>query len=217
VCFLISGPITKIMQSDNLSYFNLMEVLNEKKTILEGWTFKSTSSTGPSLSDYLESTKTGSFGAFKINPGDRQRISNDCHQHIARLLKELARRFPPSDVQESLSILFDPQYLIQHKKDLASNEYGRSALDLLRKKYKKFLGFDSTAVRNEWESFKASLNDYATNLPPNCPVKEFWKNLVKLKQSTNCFFADQHKNILLLLNVYLISPTNSAECERGVC
>lgn len=205
------------MQSDHLSYFNLIEVLNEKKSILEGWTFKSASATGPSLSDYLESTKTGSFGAFKINLGDRQRISNDCHQHIGRLLKELARRFPPSDVQESLSILFDPQYLIQHKKDITSNEYGRSALDFLRKKYKTLVGFDPNAVRNEWESLKASFIDYANNLPPNCSVKEFWKNLVKLKQSTNCFFDDQHKNILLLLNVYLISPTNSAECERGVC
>ncbi|CAF2991799.1 unnamed protein product [Rotaria sp. Silwood2] len=211
----ILGPITKLMQNDQLSYFNLMEMIKEKKNILRGWTFQSTSATGPALSDYLESTKNGSFGAFKVNLGDRKKIFNSCREHINRLLEELARRFQPSLIQENLSILFDPQYLFQHKKDINSNEYGRSALDFLRKKYKNFVDFDFNSVRNEWESLKASLYDYVNSLPTDYSVKDFWKSYILQKQLMNNGFYYEFKNILLLLNVYLISPTNSTECERG--
>ena len=204
------------MQSDHLSYLNLMEMIQEKRTILEGWTFRSFSTVGPSLSDYVESTKTGVFGAFDIDLGDRQKFLNDSHQHIDRLLREIARRFPSCAVQENLSMLFDPQYLIQHKNKINSNEFGRSALTFLRKKYKNLLGFDHTSVGNEWESMKVSLHDYVNNLSTNNSVKMFWKNFILLKQSTISLFREQYKNISILLNVFLISPTNSAECERGV-
>ncbi len=194
-----------------------MRMIQEKVNILKSWTFQSSSANGPSLFDYLESTKNGTFGAFKINLGDRQKFSNDCRKHIDRLLEELSKRFAPSIIQENLSILFDPQYLIQHKKNISSTEYGRGAIDFLRKKYKNFVGFDSTSVRNEWDSLKPALSDYVNTLPTDCAAKEFWKSFLLLKQTTNILFDDHHKNILLLLNIYLISPTNSAECERGVC
>ncbi|CAF2094261.1 unnamed protein product [Rotaria magnacalcarata] len=129
----VLGPITKMMQNDHLSYFNLMEMLKEKKAILCGWTFESASDTGPVLCDYLESSKNGLFGAFKITLGDRKKILYNCREHINRLLQELARRFPRSVLQESFSVLFDPDYLVQHKEQISSNEYGRSALNVLRK------------------------------------------------------------------------------------
>ncbi|CAF4195506.1 unnamed protein product, partial [Rotaria magnacalcarata] len=102
--------------------------------ILCGWTFESASDTGPVLCDYLESSKNGLFGAFKITLGDRKKILYNCREHINRLLQELARRFPRSVLQESFSVLFDPDYLLQHKEQISSNEYGRSALNVLRKK-----------------------------------------------------------------------------------
>ncbi|CAF4940045.1 unnamed protein product, partial [Rotaria socialis] len=213
----VLGPITKMMQNDHLSYFNLMEMLKEKKAILCGWTFESASDTGPVLCDYLESSKNGLFGAFKITLGDRKKILYNCREHINRLLQELARRFPRSVLQESFSVLFDPDYLVQHKEQISSNEYGRSALNVLRKKYKNFTDFDFNSVRNEWESFKASLYDYVNSLSTDYPVKDFWKSFILQKQSINNVFCREFKNILLLLNVYLISPTNSTECERGVC
>ncbi|CAF1411733.1 unnamed protein product, partial [Rotaria sordida] len=122
------------------------------------------------------------FGAFKIKLGDRQNFSNDCREHISQLPEELTKRFTPSVVQGNLSILFDPQYLIQHKNNISSTGYGR---------------------------------DYINSLPSDYAVKKFWKNLILLKQTTNNLFNDQYKNILLLLDIYLISSTKYVECERG--
>jgi hypothetical protein len=215
--FLNLGPITKRMQNDHLTYFNLMEMIKDKTNILKSWTFQTSSASGASLFDYLELTKNGTFGAFQINLGNREKFSNDCRDHVNRLLEELPKRFSPSIVQENLSILFDPQYLIHHKKDISSPEYGRTAIDFLRKKYKRFISFDFNFAHNEWDSIKPGLSDYVHNLSTDCAVKEFWKNFILLKQTTNTLFDQQYKNILLLLDIYLISPTNSAECERGVC
>ncbi|CAF2091660.1 unnamed protein product [Rotaria magnacalcarata] len=156
----VLGPVTNMMQNDHLSYFNLMTMIEEKKRILEEWTFESTSHTGPALSHYIDSTTTNTYGAFKISKCDRKKLSKDCLEHIKRLIDELERRFPPSPIQEHLSILFDPQYLITHKKEITSNTYGRSSLDFLRKSYQHFEGFDFTSVLNEWLSIKVSLIDY---------------------------------------------------------
>ena len=68
------GPLTKMMQRDNLSYFTLMEVLAEKRKILSSWTSQSSSVMGPSSCNYVESTESGSFGGFKIKLGDRERF-----------------------------------------------------------------------------------------------------------------------------------------------
>jgi hypothetical protein len=180
------------MQHDHLSYFNLMELIKEKTMILKSWTFETTSTSGPALSEYLESTAADSFGEFRIVKDDRRKLSNDCLEHIARLLQELDRRFPPSPVQEHLSVLFDPQYLIKHKQEVSSNAYGRLSLDFLRKKYRDLQSFDSTAVRNEWESLKASLIDYIDCISPDYSPVTFWKNFINLKQSTNTSYRDQH-------------------------
>jgi hypothetical protein len=217
-CVLFNvGPITKMMQNDQLSYFNLMKIIDEKKKILRSWTFESQSASGPALSEYLESTTTNSFGAFNIVKADREKLSKDCVAHISRLMNELDRRFPYSAVQEHLSILFDPNFLIEHKNDIVSNAYGRSSFDFLRKKYKNFPGFDINSVRNEWESLKTSLIDFINCTTADCSSKMFWKNFLLLKQSLNSEYRDHHKNILSLVYIYLISPTNSTECERGVC
>ena len=205
------------MQHDNLSYFSLMEIITEKRKILSCWASESTSAMGPALSDYIESTKSGSFGGFKIQLGDRNKFQNDCREHVERLIQELDRRFKPSMVQESLSTLFDPRYLITNKNKLDSIEYGRFHLNFLREKYKNFPNFDSNGVRNEWESLKPVLSDFIQTSLSDCSDKLFWKNFIILKQSINNLFIEEYKNILLLLNIYLISPTNSAECERGVC
>lgn len=183
---------------------------------MKSWTYESSSECGPALSEYIESTTANSFGAFNIVKADREKLSKDCLEHIGRLMNELDRRFPSSPVQEHLSILFDPVFLIEHKNDLSSTAYGRSSLIFLRKKYKNFPGFDDNSVRNEWESLKASLIDYIDCMPTNCSPETFWKNFLLLKQSSNSQYYEHHKNILLLFYIYLISPTNSTECERGV-
>ncbi|CAF4257995.1 unnamed protein product [Rotaria sp. Silwood2] len=137
----VLGPLTKIMQKDKLSYYSLMEMLQEKKKILESWTCESSSTVGPALFDYLQSTAEESFGSFRVTVGDRKMLLNNCLEHIHRLLQELDKRFTPSKLQEYF---------------------------------------------------------------------------IALKITTNSNFLSQHKNILLLLfNIYLISPTNSAECETG--
>ncbi|CAF3165477.1 unnamed protein product [Rotaria sp. Silwood2] len=211
----VLGPITKCMQHDQLSYFNLMNTIKEKRTILNHWRSESTLIMGPTLTDYIEATELGSFGGFKIKLGDRVMFFNDCHKHIQRLLQELDRRFKPSIVQEHLSMLFDVQHLIKNKNELDSIEYGRGSLDTLRKKYKNLPDFDYNLVRNEWESFKPILFDYIQNISYEVSEQQFWKNFITFKLSTNNSFIDEYKDILILLNVYLIYPTNSVECERG--
>ena len=215
--FFNSGPITKQMQHDHLSYFTLMETINEKREILKSWASQSTLKMGPTLSDYIQLTEKGSFGSFKITTGNRQQLFNDCHAHIQRLFRELDRRFSPSKLHENLSVLFDPHYLIKNRKNVGSLDYGRSELDFLRGKYRNLGGFNSNAVRSEWESFKQPLSDYLNMSTINHSEKTFWQDFICLKQTVNSKFDDSHKNVLLLLGVYLISPTNSAECERGVC
>ena len=126
-----------------------MKIINEKKHILKSWSFESSSASGPSLSEYLEATTTKSFEAFTIVKADRQKLSKGCLEHISRLINELDRRFPSSAVQEHLSILFDPYFLIEHKNEIVSSAYGRSSLDFLRKKYKNWPGFDINSVHNE--------------------------------------------------------------------
>ncbi|CAF4996534.1 unnamed protein product, partial [Rotaria sp. Silwood1] len=211
----VLGPLTKIMQNDKLSYYSLMEMLQEKTKILESWTCESSSTVGPALFDYLQSTAEESFGSFRVTVGDRKMLLNNCLEHIHRLLRELDKRFTPSKLQECLSILFDPQYLIKNKRNISCLDYGRSELDFLRRKYNKFPNFDSNVVRNEWESLKQPLSDFANTFSTVQSTQTFWKDFIALKISTNSNFLSQHKNILLLLNIYLISPTNSAECERG--
>jgi hypothetical protein len=71
---------------------------------------------GPALSDYIQLTIEELYRSFKINLGDCIKLLNDCFEHINRLLRELDKRYGPSKVQESLSVLFDPQYLIKNKK-----------------------------------------------------------------------------------------------------
>ncbi|CAF0828501.1 unnamed protein product [Rotaria sordida] len=107
---IVLSSITKIMQHDNLSYFYLMETIAEKRKMLSCWASESSSIMGPALCDYIESTESGSFDGFKIKLGDRKKFRKDCREHVERLIQQLDKRFKPSIVQESLSILFDPQH-----------------------------------------------------------------------------------------------------------
>ena len=204
------------MQTDHLSYFNMMALIEDKRKILRKWTFQSPTAMGDALLEYLDWTESGTFGAFKITIGDRQKMMDECHEYIVRLIEELDKRFTQSVINENLSVLFDPQYLLQHKQDIDSNEYGRSALTSLRKKYKDLEGFDSDAATSEWQSLKPGLSDFTNHLRTGQSMDRFWKDFIMLKQSTNILFNNQFKNILILLGVYLIAPTNSVECERGV-
>ncbi|CAF4637584.1 unnamed protein product, partial [Rotaria magnacalcarata] len=67
------------------------------------------------------------------------------------MLQELDRRFVRSVLRENLSILFDPNYLMDHKEIVGEPEYGRDALNYTRLKYGKLPSFDKTAVQYEWE------------------------------------------------------------------
>ena len=119
------------MQRDNLSYFTLMETLSEERKILNSWISQSLVM-DPSLCDYIESTKSGSFGGFKIILGDGKKFEKDCHEYIERLIRQLDKRSELSVLQESLNMLFDPQYLIKNMNKLNSNNYDRSQLKFFR-------------------------------------------------------------------------------------
>ena len=203
------------MRRDNLSYFTLMGTLSEKRKILNSWISQS-SVMGPSLCDYIESTKSGTFGGSKIILGDRKKFEKDCHEYIERLIRQLDKCFKPSVLQESLSVLFDPQYLIKNMNKLNSNDYGRSQLNFLRKKCKMFPGFDSNAVIHEWESLKQCMIEFINYSSSASVASLFWRKFIVLKQEIYNNFIHQYKHLLILLNIYLIAPTNSAECERGV-
>ena len=101
-----------------------------------------------------------------------------------------------------------------HKDIVDQPEYGRVGLNYLREKYKNLPLFDKTAVQAEWELIKISLAEFLKSSLIHAR-KTFWKAFVLLKQSTNEHFVKQYENILALLSIYLLSASNSAECERG--
>ncbi|CAF4004026.1 unnamed protein product [Rotaria sp. Silwood2] len=209
------GPITKLMQFDKVSYYCLMKEIDEKKCLISQWISQSTPTWGPTLADYIKTTRNGTYGAFKINLCNRQKLTQECLAHIQRLLEELDKRFAPSPILECMTLLFDPRYLIEHKKDIDCPTYGRQELDFIRNKYKDLLGFDFYAVQNEWELLKRSLSHFLGRSSATDLQETFWQQFLLLQQSINSQFLSENKNILFLLNIYLISPTNSAECERG--
>ncbi|CAF1919155.1 unnamed protein product [Rotaria magnacalcarata] len=210
----VLGPVTKLLQNDDFSYLELMKLINEKKNMLQKWIEQQPPVWGPSLSNYIEASKKNLYGLFKIEPADRKKLSQECFDHIGRLLRELDRRFKKCPLRENLSILFDPNYLKDHKDIVDQPTYGRSELNYVREKYKNLPSFDATAVQAEWELIKIPLAEYLKTSVGQTR-KYFWKSFILLKESVNEQFAEQFKNILMLLSVYLLSASNSAECERG--
>ena len=175
------------------------------------------SDVGACIGCYIKRTAGGTFGAFQLHVCNRTQLFKQCSSHIERLLVELDKRFAPSPVQEKMTVLFDPQYLATHKTNIESSEYGRAELDFLRDKYKGLVGFDSESVRSEWEMLKPMLARFMNSSTAICSQGGFWQQFLSLNRSMNDEFLNENKNIHVLLSIYLISPTNSAECERGVC
>ena len=205
------------MQYDKVSYYQLTSEIKQKKEGLSQWISQSPFVGGPSLEKYIKTTAKGKFGNFPITLKPRDELAKKCSEHIQRLLQELDRRFAPSPLRENLTVLFDPKYLVEHKNEINSPNYGRSAVNYLRDKYQNLHGFDSSAVAMEWERLKNPLSDFVDVLPVSeSKIETFWTDFIKFKTSFSDQFIDEHKNILILLGVFLISPTNSAECERGV-
>ncbi|CAF3076933.1 unnamed protein product, partial [Rotaria sp. Silwood2] len=169
---------------------------------------------GSSLSNYIRESKKHFYGQFKIEPADRKKLSRECFDHIERLLQELDRRFIKYPLLENLSISFDPNYLMDHKEIVDQPEYGRKVLNYLREKYKNLPSFDKTAVHAEWELIKIPLAEYLKGSITHTR-KHFWKSFILFKQTINERFIEQFKNIVMLLSIYLLSASNSAECERG--
>lgn len=196
-----------------------MNVLNEKKKILNNWLSQKDNSEpvlGPSLNDYTKSITTNtSFGAFSIVIVDRSELYTECFVHINQLLIEIEKRFKPSEVQECFIVLFEPDYLIKNNSEVAKSNYGRQELDYLRMKYKNLKGFDMNQCKIEWEKMKISLSEFAFNNKLKNSRKVFWKSFFLWKEAIDSSFYKHYENILILLSIYLISPINSAECERG--
>jgi hypothetical protein len=72
------------MQTDHLSYSNILTMIEDKRKLLRKWTFQSTSAIGDALLQYLHYTENGSFGAFKITLDNRQKLIDECHEYIVR-------------------------------------------------------------------------------------------------------------------------------------
>jgi hypothetical protein len=224
-----------MMQDDNISYSILMEKIHEKKSVLHGWLSSAQPSTarqdesnhqgsaisvssnqwGGSLSKYIQATSNGTYGAFEVDTESRHKNEENCRSYIQRFLVELDRRFRSSRIQEDFSVLFDPAYLQKNEKHVSRIGYGRDQLNSLSKRYRSLVGFDSLNVINEWESMRPSLASYISMEGRKCPRKEFWKEFIVVQQVICNSFIDDYRNVMLLMNTYLISPTNSAECERG--
>ena len=170
---------------------------------------------GPSLSKYIELTSNETYGAFFVDTKNRQIAEENCRLYVERFLSELDRRFPISKVQECLCCLFDPAYLYKNEQSIRRNGYGREQLRFLTKQYHLIDGFDSYKAATEWESLRSPLISYIASADKQYSRKLFWKEFILLQQAISFSFADDYKNILLLVQVYLVSPTNSAECERG--
>lgn len=208
------------MQKDDISYKTLMDTVSVKKQMLRAWTTKQHDDTypwGPALAQYLHLTKTGNaFGAFTLpSKAERDDLAKECLLHIERFLEEIQRRFPASKLHDCLSHLFDPIILNENNGILMDASYGRAELEFLRRKYNDLPSFDSAHVLIEWESLKPQIAAFIL-LPTNSrSPKYFWKEFIQLKQTTHDGFTEKFENILILISIYLISPTNSAECERG--
>jgi hypothetical protein len=152
---------------------------------------------------------------FEVDTESRHKNEENCRSYIQRFLVELDRRFRSSRLQEDLSVLFDPAYLQKNANHVSRIGYGRDQLNSLSKRYRSLAGFDSLNVINEWESMRPSLASYIAMEGRTCPRKEFWKEFIVVQQVICNSFVDDYRNVMLLMNTYLISPTNSAECERG--
>jgi hypothetical protein len=214
------GELTKIMQKDDISYKVLMDTVAAKKQILLSWVKKKPDGTcpwGPSLSEYLDLTeKESSFGAFNIlSKTHRDELAKECFIHAEQLLKEIDCRFPPSKLHQHFSTLFDPVVLKENQHCLDQATYGHLELNYLRQKYEKFPDFNAANVHVEWESFKPLLINFISIQTDNTPPATFWRTFIQLKLVTHEQFAEKFKNILILLGIFLISPLNAAECERG--
>ena len=158
------------MQNNDISYKTLMDTIADKKQILNSWVKKEPNGTfpwDPSLAEYINSTSTGeSFGAFKVLPSTtttRDSLSTDCSLHVQRLLEEIDRRFPTSELHQCLSNLVDPAMLHDNQIHLNDATFGRKELDYLCRKYEKLLDFDVRQVRIEWESLKPLLVNFMTS------------------------------------------------------
>ncbi|CAF4322955.1 unnamed protein product [Rotaria sp. Silwood2] len=95
------------------------------------------------------------------------------------------------------------------------SNYGRQELEYIRTKYRNLSGFNLDKCRNEWKTLKISLNDFVCINEQQKFRRIFWKSFISWKEAIDGSFHGQYKNILILLSIYLISPFNSAERERG--
>jgi len=157
-----------------------------------------------------------SFGAFNIlSKTHRSELAEECFIHVERLLQEIDRRFPPSELHQCLCTLFDSVVLKENQHCLGEATYGRRELDYLSQEYEKFSDFDAKNVQVEWQSSKSLLISFMSIQANNNSPVIFRKTFIELKQVTHEQFTEQFKNILILLGIYLIVPLNSVKCERG--
>ena len=190
-----------------------MKEIKQKNSLISRWIFQTVPAWAPALADYIKQIEKQKYGAYKINIFNRQQLAKECMAHIEYLLVELHKRFAPSHLLESMSVLFDPAYLIGYKKDIHLPNYGRSELGFIRNKYQNFPGFDRKTVHSEWEKLKPSMSDFLDRSSSNDLHETFWKQFLLLQQSVKSRFLKENSNLLVLLNIYLIAPTKSAECE----
>ena len=142
-----------------------MDVVNEKKQILNNWCTQKNESefvVGPSPIGYIDSVSNNkSYGTFQIIIGDRGNLYKECFLHIDRLLIELDRRFKLTKLQECFLVLFEPEYLISRKDEVMRSSYGRQELEYIGTKYMTLSGFNMDQCRREWKTIKISLSEFA--------------------------------------------------------
>ena len=108
---LIAVKLTKLLQDEDLPYFTLTSLLNEKKNkYWNNWLSEKQESTftlGSSLADYIHLiSNNNSYGAFQIVVGDRNKLFEECFTHINQLLFVINKRFNPFSQDLIFVIIF---------------------------------------------------------------------------------------------------------------
>ena len=75
-----------------------MDMVAQKRKTLSYYSSKSTSVVNLALTDYIESTKLGTFDGFKLKIDNGDQFRTKSRQYIERLIHELDERFKPPAV-----------------------------------------------------------------------------------------------------------------------
>lgn len=140
-------------------------------------------------------------------------VQSDLSEIVAQTLQNIDKRFASfiDDPVVAALRMFDPQNWPQDTKSLEI--YGEDNVSLLYNHFSAVLekkGYEVNEAALEWVDLKKHVNRLqAVNKPP-LPFLKLWQSVLCQDSVSGRF-----RNILALVQIALVIPINSAECERG--